>query len=116
MFAVHRHHAFITNSTLDIVTADQTHRDHAIVEQVIAELKDGPLAHLPSGKYAANAAWLALTAASPEKPFAPPPGEGLFCAPAETGCKNPGMRSDSSGHERHCRRQPRQLRRQPRRL
>jgi hypothetical protein len=30
------------------------------VEQVIAELKDGPLAHLPSGKYAADAAWLAL--------------------------------------------------------
>ena len=30
------------------------------IEQVIAELKDGPLAHLPSGKYAANAAWVAL--------------------------------------------------------
>ncbi len=42
------------------VEADQLHRDHAIVEQVIAELKDGPLAHLPSGKYAANAAWVAL--------------------------------------------------------
>ena len=40
--------------------ADERHRDHAVVEQVIAELKDGPLVHLPSGKYAANAAWLAL--------------------------------------------------------
>ena len=40
-------------------TADARHRDHAIVEQVIAELKNGPLAHLPSGKYAANAAWVA---------------------------------------------------------
>ena len=60
LFAAHRHHAFITNSTLDTVTADERHRDHAIVEQVIAELKDGPLAHLPSGKYAANAAWVAL--------------------------------------------------------
>lgn len=59
LFATYRHHAFITNSTLDIVEADQRHRDHAIVEQVIAELKDGPLAHLPSGKYAANAAWVA---------------------------------------------------------
>lgn len=59
LFATFRHHAFITNSTLDLVEADQTHRDHAIVEQVIAELKDGPLAHLPSGRYAANAAWLA---------------------------------------------------------
>ena len=59
LFADYRHHAFITNSTLDMVTADARHRDHAIVEQVIAELKDGPLAHLPSGKYAANGAWVA---------------------------------------------------------
>ena len=58
LFATYRHHAFITNTTLDLVQADQTHRDHAIVEQVIAELKDGPLAHLPSGNYAANAAWV----------------------------------------------------------
>lgn len=59
LFATYRHHAFITNSTLGTLEADQRHRDHALVEQVIAELKDGPLAHLPSGKYAANAAWVA---------------------------------------------------------
>jgi len=59
LFAAHRHHAFITTSTLSLVQADQAHRGHAIVEQVIAELKDGPLAHLPSGKYTANAAWVA---------------------------------------------------------
>lgn len=59
LFAAYRHHAFITNSPLGIVEADQAHRDHAIVEQVIAELKDGPLAHLPSGRYTANAAWVA---------------------------------------------------------
>lgn len=59
LFATYRHHAFITNSTLSVVEADQRHRDHALVEQVIAELKDGPLAHLPSGNYAANAAWVA---------------------------------------------------------
>jgi len=40
------------------------HRDHAIVEQVIAELKDGPLAHAPSGKFTANAAWLTLACLS----------------------------------------------------
>ena len=62
LFVTYRHHAFITNSTLGTVEADQRHRDHAIVEQVIAELKDGPLAHLPSGKYAANAAWVACAA------------------------------------------------------
>ncbi len=62
LFATWRHHAFITNSTLSHVEADERHRDHAIVEQVIAELKDGPLAHLPSGHYPANAAWVAHAA------------------------------------------------------
>lgn len=60
LFTSYRHHAFITNSTLSTVDADLTHRDHAIIEQVIAELKNGPLAHAPSGKFHANAAWLAL--------------------------------------------------------
>jgi Transposase DDE domain group 1 len=60
LFTPWRYHAFITNSTLGLVHADEVHRDHAIVEQTIAELKDGPLAHAPSGKFSANAAWLAL--------------------------------------------------------
>lgn len=59
LFATYRHHAFITNSTFSMIEADQRHRDHALIEQTIAELKDGPLAHLPSGNYAANAAWVA---------------------------------------------------------
>lgn len=62
LFTTWRHHAFITNSTLSTVAADATHRDHAIIEQVIAELKGGPLAHAPSGQFQANAAWLALAA------------------------------------------------------
>jgi len=60
LFTTWRHHGFVTNSTLSTVAADETHRDHALIEQVIAELKNGPLAHAPSGKFAANAAWLAL--------------------------------------------------------
>jgi hypothetical protein len=39
-------------------TAEADHRDHAIIEQLNAELIDGPLAHLPSGVFTANAAWL----------------------------------------------------------
>ena len=35
-------------------------RHHAIIEQINADLKASALAHLPSGKYAANAAWLVL--------------------------------------------------------
>jgi len=62
LFTLWRHHGFVTNSTLTAVAADETHRDHAIIEQVIAELKDGPLAHAPSGKFTANAAWLVLAA------------------------------------------------------
>ena len=60
LFSTWRHHGFVTNSALSTVAADATHRDHAIIEQVIAELKNGPLAHAPSGKFLANAAWLAL--------------------------------------------------------
>lgn len=58
LFDVYRYHPFITNTTLDKVDADRIHRGHAIIEQTIAELKGGPLAHLPSGRFSANAAWL----------------------------------------------------------
>ncbi len=44
----------------DTVTADKTHRGHAIIEQVHADLKNSALAHLPSGVFTANAAWLVL--------------------------------------------------------
>lgn len=60
LFTDYRHHAFITNSKFSTVDADRYHRGHAIVEQTIAELKAGPLAHFPSGKFHANAMWLAL--------------------------------------------------------
>jgi DDE family transposase len=60
LFDVWRYHAFFTTSSLDTVTADKTHRGHAIIEQVHADLKNSALAHLPSGKFAANAAWLVL--------------------------------------------------------
>ena len=45
---------------LDTVAADKTHRGHAIIEQVRADLKGSALAHLPSGVFTANAAWLVL--------------------------------------------------------
>ncbi len=62
LFDVWRFHAFFTTTELDTVTADKTHRGHAIIEQVHADLKDSALAHLPSGRFTANAAWLALAA------------------------------------------------------
>jgi hypothetical protein len=60
LFAQYRHHAIFTDSPLSMLEAEANHRDHAIIEQVIADLKDGPLAHAPSGLFAANAAWLTL--------------------------------------------------------
>jgi hypothetical protein len=60
LFDVWRFHAFFTTSSLDTVAADKTHRRHAIIEQVHADLKHSALAHLPSGTFTANAAWLVL--------------------------------------------------------
>jgi hypothetical protein len=57
LFPVWRHHPFLTNSEESTAAADITHRRHAIIETVFADLIDGPLAHLPSGRFAANSAW-----------------------------------------------------------
>jgi hypothetical protein len=62
LFPVWRYHAFLTNTTLSTVDADTTHRGHAIIETVFADLIDGPLAHLPSGHFDANAAWVICAA------------------------------------------------------
>ncbi len=45
-----------------MLAAEADHRRHAIIEQVIADLKNGPLAHLPSGSFTANSAWLVCAA------------------------------------------------------
>jgi len=58
LFTAYRYHAVFTNSPLPMLQAEKAHRAHAIVEQVIADLKNGPLAHLPSGHFWANSAWL----------------------------------------------------------
>lgn len=63
LFDTWRFHAFFTTTSVeqsDTVAADKTHRGHAIIEQVHSDLKNSALAHLPSGKFVANAAWLVL--------------------------------------------------------
>jgi hypothetical protein len=62
LFPLWRYHAVLTDSPFELVQAEGQHRDHAVVEQVFADWIDGPLAHLPSGFFAANAAWLAIAA------------------------------------------------------
>jgi hypothetical protein len=58
LFATWRYHAFVTNLAGSAWALDQQHRAHAVVELSIRDLKAGPLAHLPSGSFAANGAWL----------------------------------------------------------
>jgi len=62
LFPAWRYHAVFTDSPYETIQAEEQHRGHAIIEQLLADLNDGPLAHLPSGKFTANAAWLAIAA------------------------------------------------------
>jgi len=57
-----RHFCFITNRDEEIALVEAEHRDHAVVEQVIADLKEQALAHFPSGDFHANGAWTVLAA------------------------------------------------------
>src|SRR5438067_6284134 len=57
-----RHHAFLTNRTDALEVVEAEHRQHAVVELAIRELKDQALAHFPSGRFLANAAWTVIAA------------------------------------------------------
>jgi Transposase DDE domain group 1 len=62
LFPAWRYHAVFTDSPFELAQAEGQHRDHAVVEQVFADVTSGPLAHMPSGVFAANAAWLSIAA------------------------------------------------------
>ncbi|MFI9630497.1 transposase [Streptomyces sp. NPDC052042] len=62
LFPVWRYHPFFTDNPAQTLQAEREHRHHAVVEQVIADSKASALAHLPSGHFHANAAWLTLWA------------------------------------------------------
>jgi Transposase DDE domain group 1 len=62
LIAQYRYHAVFTDSPFTLIQAESQHRGHAIIEQVNADLIAGPLAHLPSGRFAANDAWLTCAA------------------------------------------------------
>ncbi len=64
LFPIWRYHPFFTNTTESATDADITHRRHAIIETTFADLIDGPLAHLPSGRFGANSAWAICAAIS----------------------------------------------------
>ncbi|HEY8620161.1 MAG TPA: IS1380 family transposase [Dermatophilaceae bacterium] len=57
----YRYHAFITDRDGDALELESEHRQHAVIENTIRQLKyDLGLNHLPSGRFAANAVWLHL--------------------------------------------------------
>ena len=61
LFATYSYHAFITDRDGDTLELEADHRRHAEIENAIRDLKYGVgLNHLPSGRFAANAAWLAI--------------------------------------------------------
>lgn len=62
LFPVWRYHPFFTDTDEPVAAADITHRRHAIIETVFADLIDGPLAHMPSGRFGANSAWILCAA------------------------------------------------------
>jgi hypothetical protein len=51
---------FATNRTEEIALVEAEHRQHAVVELVIRDLKDQALAHFPSGHLHANSAWTVI--------------------------------------------------------
>jgi hypothetical protein len=57
-----RHFAFVTNHSDELELVEAEHRQHAVVELVIRDLKDQALAHFPSGHFPANAAWTVISA------------------------------------------------------
>ena len=61
LFANYSYHAFITDREGDTLALEADHRRHAEIENAIRDLKYGVgLNHLPSGRFPANAAWLAV--------------------------------------------------------
>ena len=61
LFATYSYHAFITDRDGETLELEADHRRHAEVENAIRDLKYGVgLNHLPSGRFAANGAWLAV--------------------------------------------------------
>ena len=60
LFARYSYHAFITDRDGETLELEADHRRHAEVENAIRDLKYGVgLNHMPSGRFAANGAWLA---------------------------------------------------------
>jgi Transposase DDE domain group 1 len=84
LFTVYRYHPLFTDNPAPLIEAETAHRQHAIVEPTIADLKASALAHLPSGSFQANSAWLTLAAIAHNLTRAAGCAASAFHARAET--------------------------------
>jgi hypothetical protein len=62
LFPDWRYHAFASNRTEPLKLVEAEHREHAVIELAIRDLKDQALKHFPSGQYSANSAWTVIAA------------------------------------------------------
>src|SRR2546422_3380259 len=60
LFPVWQHYPFATNRSEEITLVEAEHRQHAVVELCIRDLKDQALEHFPSGQFNANGAWTVI--------------------------------------------------------
>ncbi len=93
LFTAWRYHAVFTDSPFVTLQAEEHHRGHAQAEQVFADWSDGPLAHLPSGSFHANAAWLAFAAMTCNLLRA----AGALASPAHAKARGATLRRDLIG-------------------
>ena len=111
LFTTWSYHAFVTDRPGQMLELEADHRRHAIVEQTIAELKSAGLAHLPSGHFMANAAWLALAVmahnlgravgdlAGPDLQRRPPPPCSARSSPCPAGWSAPAAAGATATRE-----------------
>jgi hypothetical protein len=84
LFGIWRYHAAFTDFPLSLNDAERGHQRRAVVEQMIADVKNSAFAHAPSGRFRANAAWLAPAALAHNLPRAAGDLVGTFHARATT--------------------------------
>jgi hypothetical protein len=92
LFPVWRYHPFFTDTDEPVDAADITHRRHAIIETVFSDPIDGPLAHMPSGRFGANSAWILCAAIAHNLPRA----AGVLAGGAHTVARGPRCAAKSS--------------------
>lgn len=71
LFASYRYHSVFADNPRALVQTEKAHLAYLIIEQVHADLRSGSLAHVFSGSFAANSAWLVLSASPFNHPHRP---------------------------------------------